>query len=263
MSTKRKTKGMLVPLVTPFYKGRFDDLSMTKLIKSINNNVDGFISCLSSGEGGKLSDNQWETVVRTVSKSTSKPVFAGILRGSEKGIEKLVKKANKISCDGVVIPTIYSSEKRNHKFLLKMINISEKPIIIYNTEKNSIKSLAIFKDLAGKDKIIGVKDSSLDVNFFKTLLKYKSANDLNLEIFQGMENLLLASKGCDGYIISLLNTKARMCRRMFKNPTRINNKAILNEYWKQNLGGQWFISLKAILYSKGIIRSSEEVNLKI
>jgi len=82
---------------------------------------------------------------------------------------------------------------------------------------------------------------------------------LKMSVLQGMENQLLQSKGCDGYLISLGNVEPQLCKTMFENPTEENNQKVLAKFWEYNLGGEWFITLKALLYSRGIIRSAEQV----
>ena len=54
MKKENNIVGLFVPLVTPIYKGKFDGTSMKKLVKFLDSTVDGYIPCLSSGEGKRL-----------------------------------------------------------------------------------------------------------------------------------------------------------------------------------------------------------------
>lgn len=263
MKNKNNITGLFVPLVTPFYRGKFDEASMKKLIKSLDSSVEGYIPCLSSGEGKKLSIKEWEPIISLVCCSTKKPVFAGILRDNEKEIFALVQKANKLPCACIVVPTLYNSDEKNFKYLKQVSEKSSKPILVYNTEEHPLKAVATLKKLDSLSKIVAVKDSSMNIEFFKKLITLKKQNKLRMNIFQGMEHLLLQSAGCDGYVISLLNTEPKLCKTMLQKQDTNTNDKILSKFWEQNLGGTWYISLKALLHERGVIRSAEEINQTI
>lgn len=263
MKNTNNIAGLFVPLVTPFYRGKLDENSMKKLIKSLETSVNGYTPCLSSGEGKKLSVKEWESVISFVCSSTKKPVFAGILRESEKDVFALVKKANKLSCAGIVVPTLYDTDEKNCKYLKQVAELSNKDVMLYNTEEHPFKSVETLKKLDSLSKIVALKDSSMNISFFKKLITLKKQNKLHLNIFQGMEHLLLQSVGCDGYVISLLNTEPKLCKAMIQMQDKVTNHKIIAKFWKQNLGGNWYISLKAILHERGIICSAEEINLGV
>lgn len=263
MKKENNITGSFVPLVTPFYRGKFDENSMKKLVKSLDSSVDGYIPCLSSGEGKSLSVKEWENVINTVFASTKKPVFAGILRSDEKEIFALIKKANSLPCTGIVIPTLYKTDEKNLQYIKQATEFSKKQIMLYNTEEHPLKSIDTIKDLDSLSKIVAMKDSSMNLSFFKKLVTLKNQNKLSMSIFQGMEHLLLQSAGCDGFVISLLNTEPKLCKSMFQKQNKITNDRIIAKFWEQNLGGNWYISLKAILHERGIIRSAEEVKQTI
>lgn len=263
MKGKYKTKGLFVPLVTPFYKGSFDAISIKKLIRILRDDVDGFIPCLRSGEGEKLSNEDWKKVTQTVCQATSKAVFVGILRNTEQQVLALVKQANRLPCQGIVVPTLYDSDKKNVKLLERASKLSKKSVIVYNTEKHPLRSAESIRKIDTLPNIVAIKDSSMNTNFFKKILTLKKQGKLDLSIFQGMEHLLLPSAGCDGYIVSLLNTEPKLCTTLFKKTNAQNNKKVVKTFWEQNLGGQWYVTLKGILYERGIIRSAEEINTPI
>jgi 4-hydroxy-tetrahydrodipicolinate synthase len=72
--------GIYLPLLTPFYKGKFDGDSLGRLMADVDSHVDGFIPCLSSGEGALLSDDIWSQLVQYVRSNSKKTVVAGIKR---------------------------------------------------------------------------------------------------------------------------------------------------------------------------------------
>lgn len=258
-----KIEGLYVPLITPFYKGEFDKESMLKLIKSIDPFVSGYIPCLSSGEGHKLTFDQWSEISSFVRENTNKPVFSGILNQKEDQIFKMLDEATKLQLNGVVIPTTFKTDQENFNFLKKVVSQYSGDIIVYNTEDYPLKHVEVFQEIDGLKQVVAVKDSSMNMNLFKNLQKLKSSNKLNMNLFQGMEHLLLKSKGCNGYIISLLNTEPLLCKSIFENQTTDINRKVIEQFWLQNLGASWYITIKAILYQRGVIKSAEQINPEI
>jgi len=252
-----KITGLWIPLITPLYHGKFDEQSAKKLIETTQEFTDGYVVGLSSGEGDELSGEMWQEAISCAISSTNKPVAAGILGKSIEQIISLSETAKKLGCIAVVIPAAGKSEEEIVKFFSNLDSKTSLPIIVYNTEKSSIHSIENLVRLDNSKNIIAIKDSSGDQKFFSEAI---SQNDkLKMSVLQGMENQLLQSKGCDGYLISLGNVEPQLCKTMFENPTEENNQKVLAKFWEYNLGGEWFITLKALLYSRGIIRSAEQV----
>ena len=255
-----KITGLLVPLITPMHHGKFDGQAMGKLIKSLEKYVDGYVPCLSSGEGAMMSDQLWQEVVASVRSKTVKPVIAGIKRKKIKDIVKLAGLAKKMNCNAIILPVPFNSDQKNIKFFEHVASKISMPIVIYNTETAAFKSIAAVKKINKLSNIIAIKDSSMNIGLFKQLLALKATGELRINLFQGMEHLLLESKGCDGFLVSLLNVEPKLCKSMFKSFSKKTNLKILNKFWTYNLGGEWYITLKGLLYSQGIIRSSEQIN---
>ena len=76
-----------------------------------------------------------------------------------------------------------------------------------------------------------------------------------------MENFMGRSQGCDGFLVSLANTEPAFCKKFFYSSQ--DSTKLKEFWWTQNLGSQWFITIKAILFARGIIRSAEEVNQEV
>jgi 4-hydroxy-tetrahydrodipicolinate synthase len=258
-----RVKGLWVPLITPMFHGSYDRQSMRKLMKSIDSYIDGYVPCLSSGEGHILSDKQWRIVAMNVRANTKKPVIAGIKRNEVNSTIRLAAVASKIGLDGVVIPVPYDNDKANLRYFAHLAKKISLPIIIYNTEKNAFKSVDAFKKIDRIEKVVAIKDSSMNMALVKKLIYLRARGQLRVPILQGMEHLLVASKGCDGFLTSLLNVEPKLTRVAFKKPSQKINKEIINKFWEYNLGGDWYISLKSILFARGMIRSAEQVNPSI
>lgn len=252
--------GVYVPLVTPFYRGQFDPKSLAQLIEQLSPHVAGFVPCLSSGEGQLLSDSDWEAVIRMTRQQTQKPVIAGVKRDRLEDTLRLSAKAAEIGCDAVILPVPCSDEDKVVEYFETVAEAIALPIVLYNTEEHSVQTAAGIRRLEAIPRIIGIKDSSMNQPFFEALCKLRYGGDLRLSVLQGFEHLLKVPAGCDGYLIALANLEPELCQRMFqKNSVEIAAE-IEELFWRYNLGGDWFVSMKALLAARQMIRSAEQVN---
>jgi 4-hydroxy-tetrahydrodipicolinate synthase len=258
MKEKLQIKGVWAPLVTPFDQGKFDSISMINLIKEIEPLVDGFVPCLSSGEGSKMSDELWGEVLKTVVQNTQKPVVVGILRDSIAEIISLSKIAKSSGCVAIVAPLQGSSSEEQRSFCKEVSDKSALPVVIYNTEKKHIDSPDNLIAISKNENIISLKDSSQNQKFFDAIVQMKKNKIIDMSIFQGMENQLLESVGCDGYLISLANVEPQLCKEMFNNPSEGLNQEIMKKRDEFSLASEdWFVGIKKALAFRGVIKSAE------
>jgi 4-hydroxy-tetrahydrodipicolinate synthase len=257
--TKENMKGLFVPLLTPMKYGQFDKRSMKKLIQSVEQNVNGFVPCLSTGEGNVLSDDQWLEVVSFVKSCTDKPVIAGIKRDSLEDVIKLANKAESVGCEGFIAPVPSNDWNSTKQHFDELINQTNLPFVIYNTETAHIDSLENLKELDGTDRVVSIKDSSMNREFFAEMCQARLSGNLTMTVLQGMEHQLDVPKGCDGYLVSLLNIEPELVREMFEHPTKETQKKIYQKFMQYNLGSDWYITEKAVLLGRGVIDSAEQV----
>lgn len=255
--------GIYVPLVTPFYKGHFDPQSLKKLMQLVAPQVNGYVPCLSSGEGSIVTDDVWEAVVRYTRKYTRKTVIAGIKRNAIANTIKLANQAQRIGCDAVMVPVCHENEQDALEYFRDLTRKIALPVVVYNTEQHRFKSIAAIKELQQIVAIIGMKDSSMNEKLFAKMCQMRIEKTLRFPVFQGMEHQMRSPSGCDGYIVALANIEPGLCREMLlKNSLELNAK-IIDLFWRYNLGGNWYVSLKSLLSERKIIRSAEETTLAI
>lgn len=259
MMNEKDVKGLYVPLVTPFYKGSVDSVSLRKLVQYTESFVQGFVPCLSTGEGDLLSDTDWEQVIVTVRSATKKPVIAGIKKVELKDIVRFAQKAFELKCDAIIIPI---PDLIDILAYVKLVSDkSNLPIILYMTENNYINDVNLLLEIQKNKKVIGIKDSSGNKKFFLEMLEFRAKKILDLAILQGMENQLSETEMGDGMIVSLANVEPKLCADFYNHPTQLGVNNILEFVSKYNLNGtHWFITLKEILCNKNILRSPEEVH---
>ena len=256
-----KITGLWIPLITPMLYGVFDKESMSKLIKSVDQYVDGYVPCLSSGEGQIISKEQWKEIVKFVRSQTNKPLFPGIKREKIEDTILLEKTAKELNCEGITVPIPFKTWNENKKYLEKLLSETKSQMMIYNTENAYISDIENLKELDKNERIVAIKDSSMNKEFFAEMCEARVQKKLTMTVLQGMEHQLDTPRGCDGYLVSLLNVEPKLVKEMFENPSIETNKKILDIFWKYNLGGNWFITLKALLLERKIINSAEEVIL--
>ena len=256
-------RGVFVPLVTPFYRGKFDPQSLTKLIRYTEPHVAGYVPCLSSGEGQLISDRVWNDVVTATRGHTKKFVAAGIKRDNIDAVRRLSARAHQIGCDAVVLPVPYAKESDTLRYFDAVSAKIDLPIIIYNTEQLQIRTRSALLALAQNPAIIAIKDSSMNKRFFATACQLRRSGLLRLAVLQGLEHHMLVPDGCDGHMVALANVEPELCRRMLQRNTSELNAKIIDLFWKYNLGGSWYVALKTILLERGVLRSAEETQLAI
>lgn len=256
----KNVAGLWVLLLTPMYRGTYDAESMSRLLKLIEPHVTGYVPCLSTGEGDVLSNKLWGEVIKDLRAKTEKPILAGIKRGEMKDILNLARMARKAGCEAIVVPVPSNSEAKSLNFFSKLTKASPLPIVAYNTESTAFSTVEGIKKLDKIDKIIALKDSSMNIVLFQILVKLRSKNKLRICLLQGMEHQLFASKGCDGFLTSLLNNEPVLCKKLFETFSEVFHRQIMEKlWWQHNLGGEWYVTLKALLYGQGVLRSAEQV----
>jgi len=251
-----KIFGLWIPLVTPMYHGNFDQESARRLIESLEPHADGYVVALSTGEGEGLSKGEWRAAVEKFATLTKRPVAVGVFLDDIEEIVERSKLAKVSECAAVVIPVPSDDENVVIDFFSALNAKSELPIIVYS-EKHAIRNVETLRRLDKLTNIVAIKESSGNDGFIADLQKIKPS--LRMAILQGMDHKLPASGGFDGFMVALSNVEPRLCRRMLENPTEETQKEILKKFWEYNLGGDWFVSLKALLYARGILRSAEQV----
>lgn len=257
-----KISGLWVPLVTPMYHGHFDAESAKRLVDSLEAFADGYVAALSSGEGGVLSEDLWRETVSGFSSLTNKPVAASIFLSDVQQIILRSQIAKTIGCAAIVVPTASENADEVVDFFTRLNEESALPVLIYS-EAYPIKSIQTLERLDKLENIIGIKESSADESFIKNVLAKKQQQQLRMSILQGMDHKLYLSVGYDGFMVALANIEPQLCKAMFENPTEELQSKILEKFWEYNLGGEWFVTLKALLYERGVLRSAEQVRQMI
>lgn len=231
---------------------------MVRLIWSLDTYADGYIPCLSSGEGDVMDDELWWEVVQATKIATKKPVYAGIKRGTIDRVNALIQKGENIGITGFTIPLKWSTEEDIIAYAEDIARRTALPIIWYNTEKEHLSTREGLQRLANIANTVGLKDSSMNEGFFKIALQMRKNGEISMGIFQGMEHQMTDVVWADGYIVSLANVEPELCRDCLNNPPTYKER-IRELFWQYNLGKDWFVTLKALLFARWIFASAEQI----
>ncbi len=199
-----KIHGLVVAVLTPTKDGAVDTESLKKLINHIiEGGVDALFILGTTGEFWDLSYEEKVIVLNTSIEANAGriPLLVGV---SEKTIDetrKLIELTNNAKVDGVVLAPVFGEGDVEEKIKLTE-ETSKLPIMLYNNPAISGgKKLAldIVEKASKNPRIIGLKDSSGNDEYFDKIVKFSSDN---FGVFQGWEIKTLRSleKGAVGLV---------------------------------------------------------------
>ena len=211
----KDVKGVIVPVLS------LEREDMIRLLDHLSE-VDYVFVLGTTGEFDKLTDEKKEEIVKIATEYSKKPVLVGC---SDKNADKVIENMHKFSNISVISPNPHEDVE---EFYNKIIENTDNKIILYNNPNNpaigqSI-SLEVIQKLSKNDRVIGIKDSSGNMELFKEILKLKNEN---FKVFQGIEITMLESieLGADGVVPSMGNVYPNLLVELFNK----KEKSIQNE----------------------------------
>jgi 4-hydroxy-tetrahydrodipicolinate synthase len=164
-------KGSLVPIVTPFKKGKFDEKTYADLIEwHIAQGTHGIVPCGTTGEASTLDFEEHYRVIEVAVKAVNKriPVIAGTGANATDEAILITKKAKALGADGALIVTPYYNKPTQEGLYLHFKAIADAvdiPIVLYNvpgrTAVNMLPS-TVARLLECKN-IVGLKEATGDM----------------------------------------------------------------------------------------------------
>lgn len=213
-------KGIVPPLVTPLAgRDQLDHPGFERLVERvIAGGVHGVFILGTTGEAPSLSYRLRREVIQTAVKRVDRrvPVFVGITDTSSVESVHIADFAFKQGADALVLTAPYyfpAGQRELLGYIHDMVPRLKLPLMLYNMPSMTkiwfeIESL---RELSKMEGIIGVKDSSGDIAYFKELCKLKQRRP-DWSIFLGPENLLTVSLdlGGDGGVTGGANVFPRL-----------------------------------------------------
>ncbi len=215
-----KIEGVIPAMVTPMKeKGEIDYDGLRELTeKLISDAVNGIFVLGSTGEGIKLKRDERKKVVEKACEAANGkvPVFAGTGSITTDESIELTRDAEDAGADFAVInPTYYFKPAPLLKHYARIAESTSLPIVLYNYPE--LAGYCISEDVVRKaseiDNIVGIKDSSGDMQYFQRLLSID-----NFCVIQGFGSLFLPSfiLGCRATMAGEANIASEVLVRMHR-----------------------------------------------
>jgi 4-hydroxy-2-oxoglutarate aldolase len=174
-------EGVFAALTTPFYSDervyfRKIEANIARYSRSL---LAGMVVLGSTGEAMALNDEETREVLRTAAEASSpeKVLIAGVGRESLKATLELAQVAAEHQYDAVLvrIPTYYAPQLSSEVALAYFSSVADRsplPVVLYNIPKFVPYNLPVqvIAELAKHPNIIGIKDSTGDMERIKSLI---------------------------------------------------------------------------------------------
>lgn len=222
MVTDRNLAAIYSALTTPFSKDESLNVeALRKLVQyELDNGVEGFYCCGSSGEGLLLSLDERKKVLETVIEEVNGkvPVISHIGTVATKDVIELAKHARSVGADAVsMIPPYYYNFSMNEiiEYYLDVVNeVNDIPVIVYNIPQ--FTGVSFNKNNAGRllenDHVIGIKHTSTDL-FGLERMKHDFPEKV---YFNGFDEIFLSglTAGANAAIGTTVNLYPKTFRRL-------------------------------------------------
>jgi len=216
-------RGSLVPLVTPFHHGQFDEARFQQLVEwQIESGSHGLVIAGTTGEPSALSLEEREHVLETAVKHARRrvPVLAGTGTNNHAETLRLTRFAKRIGADAalVVVPFyIRPSQEGLYRHFRTIADEVDIPIVIYNIPGRTAVNMepATIARLARDCRnIIGVKEANKDFEHVTRVLHLCGRTFL---VYSGIELLCfpMLAVGGAGHVSATGNVLPREVAQLY------------------------------------------------
>lgn len=198
--------GVIPPLVTPLHEDRtLDEERLPRLVRRcLDAGCSGIFVNGSTGEGPWLTAAQRRRAVQ-LAASTGTVVLAGVMLPGTSMTLEAAADAEAAGADAVVVAAPYyfaagdDAIRRHVEAVAAAVRI---PVILYNIPQTTHNpmSAAVVERLAADPRVIGIKDSSGDMDLFRSRLLLRDRRPFR--VLQGAERVMGESLrlGADGLV---------------------------------------------------------------
>lgn len=205
--TRSDLKGMIPPLITPLTPARsLDRDALHRLVdKVVEHRVDAIFLLGSTGEWASLAPALRGEVLKEGIRAVQRriPVLVNISANSLAEVRQGSEQAVLAGADAVVLamPFYYGLDQAEAiRFVEQIAETSPLPLVLYNAPQFTRTSLTpeTFRILVTHEKIIGIKDSSGDLQTMKSIRSVVADRDASL--LAGPDRVLISAlqMGFDG-----------------------------------------------------------------
>lgn len=219
----KELRGSIVPLVTPFRDGEFDEPAFKDLIEwQIESGSHGISITGSTGEPSSLTTAEREHVIETSVKSVRGrvPIVAGTGTNNFDETVHLTQFAERVGADASLMMVPYYNRPSQEGLYQYFTAVAERvslPIIIYNIPGRTAVNLepeTAARILRARSNIVGVKEANKD---FEQVTKLFDRCGRDILVYSGIEALCfpLLALGGAGYISATGNVMPRQSAELY------------------------------------------------
>lgn len=225
-------KGIIPPLVTPMMLGSNEEIMIDQEAteRVIHHVVDGGVSGIfilgTTGEFASLSRRLKHEFVHCCCQAVAQrvPVLVGVADCSFEETVELAKTAQRCGADAIVLTTPYYfplTQDELYAYVMRVLDQTTLPVMLYNMPGLTQVwfELETLEKLAHNPRIVGVKDSSGDLEYFAKVCKLKEQKRRDWTIMMGPEHLTLKAirLGADGGVNGGANVLPNLFVNLCKN----------------------------------------------
>lgn len=263
--------GVFTALITPFFEGEIDYISLEKLIEyQIEEGIQGLVLLGTTGENSTLVDEERSRLLNFLINKINRrvPVWLGTGSNCTKKTIQMTQEAADLGVDGVLIVTPYYNRPTQTGLYLHYEAIAKSttlPICLYSIPSRcgvEIEVDTVCRLRKNYRHIIGIKEAGGSCNRVSQLLK---DNDKAFKILGGDDALALPffALGVQGLISVASNWLVKPLVKMYESAelnnleeaSNINRK--LYPFFRALTIETNPVPIKQFLYRSGIIRSPE------
>jgi 4-hydroxy-tetrahydrodipicolinate synthase len=264
------TKGVLLPVITPFTGGEVDIEAYKKLLAYyLGKGIHGLVPLGTTGESPTIEEAEYDQIVEaTIDVVKDKvPIYVGVSGNSTRKVIDQIENLNLYNITGYLVTSPYynlPSQEGIFEHFAQLADATDKQILIYNipyrTGRN-VENETILR-LSKISNIVGIKDSSGVVSQSIELLRER---DTQFAVFTGEDILFYLNivSGGNGGILASAHLQTERFIRVWEAVQDIDLKTALAEWNKLTKMIPLLFTepnpapIKYILAKKGIIPSPE------
>ncbi|MFF5437776.1 dihydrodipicolinate synthase family protein [Streptomyces achromogenes] len=256
-------QGVIAALVTPLSEtGEVSESGVARLLDTVRPHVDALLPNLSTGEGRRLGDRQWEDMLTaTVKHAGGLPVLAGILRPTTERVLERARVAVDLGAQALVATTPYGpgiTQDEIHRHFTELGERGGLPVVVYHGTEvaGNAADFDTLLRICELPSVVAVKDSSGSADFTRRLVRARPG----ARILAGLEHLLLESGPVDGYVVALANAEPALCADLFAGrladpATRLADACACYGLERDD----WYRTIKTALYHRGVLETDRTV----
>ncbi len=253
---------VLVPLVTPLdADAKVCRQSVKQLIRACGPLADGFIPCLTSGEGWNLSPSQWTDMLKYTLEfaADTHRVVAGIELPTTREVTDRSELARALGASEIIVTSPFADGASQEQILEHYQAVhthTPLDLLVYNESalSGNEKSFDTLLKIARLERVTGLKDSPSQG---RTQAQVDRIRGEGVDYYIGWERELAGALVSDGNVVSLANLEPALCRVACRAQQpevagivgRLNEKFLLSE-------DDWYAHVKRELAARGVLRSA-------